>query len=106
MDLCLAGAGSRRVISVPKPPDGRRTVTWPHLWVIRPRHTECACYFHLAERDGYFGKGRPVAYLLNLAYLLLIVLAAPCLVFRAVVRGKYRQGWSAKLLGLVPRREG
>jgi 3-deoxy-D-manno-octulosonic-acid transferase len=47
-----------------------------------------------------------VAYLLNLAYLLLILLASPCLLFRAVVRGKYRQGWSAKLLGLVPRREG
>src|SRR5438309_70062 len=61
---------------------------------------------HLAERDGYFGKGRPVAYLLNLAYLLLIVVASPCLLFRAIMRGKYRQGWGAKLLGLVPRRDG
>jgi 3-deoxy-D-manno-octulosonic-acid transferase len=47
-----------------------------------------------------------VAYLLNLAYLLLAALLSPCLLFQALVRGKYRQGWGAKLFGLVPRREG
>jgi 3-deoxy-D-manno-octulosonic-acid transferase len=46
-----------------------------------------------------------VAYLLNLAYLALLALAAPLLVFRAVAKGKYRDGWGAKFLGLAPRRE-
>ncbi|HWB10716.1 MAG TPA: 3-deoxy-D-manno-octulosonic acid transferase [Pirellulales bacterium] len=45
-------------------------------------------------------------YLLNLAYLALIVLASPLLLRRAVAHGKYRQGWRQKLFGFVPRREG
>src|SRR5687767_9809058 len=52
------------------------------------------------------GKGCPVAYLLNLAYLFLLVLASPLLIFQALAKGKYREGWGAKFLGLAPRRQG
>lgn len=45
-----------------------------------------------------------VGYLLNLAYLALVVAVSPLLVYRALRHGKYRQGWPQKLLGLVPRR--
>lgn len=44
--------------------------------------------------------------LLDVLYLLLLVIAAPLLAFKAVRHGKYRQGWRAKLLGEVPRRLG
>lgn len=47
-----------------------------------------------------------MAYLLNLVYLALIALASPWLVYRALAHGKYIDGWRAKWLGLVPRREG
>ena len=43
-------------------------------------------------------------YVLNLVYLVLITAALPWLVFAAACKGKYREGWAAKLLGLVPRR--
>jgi len=46
-----------------------------------------------------------VPYLLNLAYLLLILLALPWLVWQAICKGKYREGYAAKFLGLVPRRD-
>jgi len=45
-----------------------------------------------------------VPYLLNLVYLLLILAAAPWLVYTAIRKGKYREGYAAKLLGRVPRR--
>lgn len=45
-------------------------------------------------------------YILNLAYFVLIVLASPVLLRAAISKGKYRQGWAAKLLGIVPRRQG
>lgn len=45
-------------------------------------------------------------YLLDLVYLVLLLLASPWLIFAAVVRGKYRDGWGQKLLGRVPRRLG
>jgi 3-deoxy-D-manno-octulosonic-acid transferase len=45
-----------------------------------------------------------VSYLLNLFYLLLILVASPWLVYAAVRKGKYREGFAAKLLGRVPRR--
>ena len=38
-------------------------------------------------------------YLLNLVYLLLLVLAAPWLLWQAVRKGKYREGFAAKFLG-------
>ncbi|MGQ0633385.1 MAG: 3-deoxy-D-manno-octulosonic acid transferase [Planctomycetaceae bacterium] len=44
---------------------------------------------------------------LNLAYLALLTLVSPWLLFQAVARGKYRQGWGQKLLGrLLPRNSG
>jgi 3-deoxy-D-manno-octulosonic-acid transferase len=46
-----------------------------------------------------------VPYLLDFAYLLLILLSLPWLVKEAVSKGKYREGFGAKFLGLVPRRK-
>ena len=43
-------------------------------------------------------------YLLNLIYLLLILAASPWLLVQAVRKGKYREGYAEKFLGLVPRR--
>ncbi len=43
-------------------------------------------------------------YLLNLVYLLLILAAVPWLLYAAVRKGKYREGYAAKFLGRVPRR--
>lgn len=44
-------------------------------------------------------------YLLNLLYLLLILATLPWLLVAAIRKGKYRQGYAAKLLGRVPRRD-
>jgi len=43
-------------------------------------------------------------YLLNLIYLLLLLVSLPWLVVQSVRKGKYREGYAAKFLGLVPRR--
>ncbi len=43
-------------------------------------------------------------YILNLIYLLLILLSLPWLLWQAVSKGKYREGYASKLWGLVPRR--
>ena len=43
-------------------------------------------------------------YLLNLFYLLLLLFASPWLVWSAIHKGKYREGYVEKLLGWVPRR--
>lgn len=45
-----------------------------------------------------------MAYLLNCVYLLLLVALAPWFAVQSLLRGKYREGFAAKLLGLVPRR--
>jgi 3-deoxy-D-manno-octulosonic-acid transferase len=45
-----------------------------------------------------------VAYLLNLFYILLILMASPWLLWQALRKGKYREGYAAKFLGRVPRR--
>ncbi len=45
-------------------------------------------------------------YLLNLIYVTLILAAMPWLVYCAVRKGKYREGYTAKFFGLVPRRTG
>ncbi len=37
-----------------------------------------------------------MAYLLNVVYVLLLVLAAPWVAFQAAFRGKYREGFAAK----------
>ena len=39
-----------------------------------------------------------------LVYLLLLLAASPWLVWSAIRKGKYREGYAEKLLGLVPRR--
>ena len=43
-----------------------------------------------------------VPYLLNFAYSLLILAALPWLAVQAIRKGKYREGYAAKFLGLVP----
>jgi 3-deoxy-D-manno-octulosonic-acid transferase len=45
-------------------------------------------------------------YLFNFVYLALLVALSPWLAWQAWRTGKYRDGWSAKLLGRVRRREG
>ena len=45
------------------------------------------------------------SWLLNALYLCLLVLASPVLLYRVVVRKKYRTGFREKWLGDVPRRE-
>lgn len=45
-----------------------------------------------------------MAYLWNLLYVVLLLLAAPWLVLAAFEKGKYREGFAQKFLGLVPRR--
>jgi 3-deoxy-D-manno-octulosonic-acid transferase len=43
-------------------------------------------------------------YVLNVVYMLLILAASPWLVYQAIRKGKYREGFAAKFLGRVPRR--
>jgi 3-deoxy-D-manno-octulosonic-acid transferase len=43
-----------------------------------------------------------MSYLLNIAYLIAILAASPWLVWAAIRRGKYRQGFAAKLFGQTP----
>jgi 3-deoxy-D-manno-octulosonic-acid transferase len=45
-----------------------------------------------------------VPYLLNVIYLLLILFTLPWFLWQAVTKKKYRRGYAAKFLGLVPRR--
>jgi 3-deoxy-D-manno-octulosonic-acid transferase len=45
-----------------------------------------------------------VAYVLNCIYLLLLVALAPWFAVQALLRGKYREGFAAKFLGLAPKR--
>ena len=47
-----------------------------------------------------------MSWLLNLIYALLVLAVSPWLGWQAWRTGKYRQGFSAKLLGAAPRREG
>jgi 3-deoxy-D-manno-octulosonic-acid transferase len=60
-----------------------------------------------AARCRFYGTERiPLyAWLLNFAYLALLAAVSPIILFRMVVRGKYRTGWVQKLLGRVSRRE-
>ncbi len=46
------------------------------------------------------------AWALNACYVLAVVLASPLIALAAVTKGKYRDGYSEKLLGLVPQRTG
>ncbi len=47
-----------------------------------------------------------MSYLLNIAYLAILTLASPWLLYAAIVKGKYREGFAEKLLGRVPERTG
>jgi len=47
-----------------------------------------------------------LAWLLNFGYFALLAAVSPIILFRMVVRGKYRTGWRQKLLGQVPPRKG
>jgi 3-deoxy-D-manno-octulosonic-acid transferase len=47
-----------------------------------------------------------MSYVLNCVYLILIVCFSPWLAYVAIRHGKYRDGWGAKFLGLVPPRTG
>jgi len=47
-----------------------------------------------------------VSWLLNGVYLALMLVASPWIVWTAITRGKYREGFAEKLLGHVPRRVG
>lgn len=42
-------------------------------------------------------------WLLNLLYAIFLIVASPWLLYRAITTGRYREGWSQKLLGNVPR---
>src|SRR3954464_6165834 len=44
-------------------------------------------------------------YLLNTAYLVVLLAALPWLLFQALFRGKYREGFAAKFWGAVPERK-
>lgn len=46
-----------------------------------------------------------VGYLFNIAYVAIMVAASPWLVYSAMRKGKYREGFAEKLLGQVPRRD-
>ncbi len=47
-----------------------------------------------------------VPYLLNAVYALLLIAAAPWLLYQSIRKGKYREGFAAKFLGHVPIRSG
>lgn len=49
---------------------------------------------------------RLISWLLNVVYLAIILVASPLIVWKAIRTGKYREGFRAKFLGLVPKREG
>lgn len=48
----------------------------------------------------------PWTWLWNLCYVCLLVAVSPVLLYHAVVRGKYREGWAEKLRGELPRCDG
>jgi 3-deoxy-D-manno-octulosonic-acid transferase len=45
-----------------------------------------------------------VSLLLNVVYAVLLIAFTPWLAYCAITKGKYRQGWSQKLFGMVPKR--
>ncbi len=51
------------------------------------------------------GVSALLSLLLDGAYLLLLIAISPWLAWRSYSTGKYREGWSAKFLGAVPRRD-
>jgi 3-deoxy-D-manno-octulosonic-acid transferase len=49
---------------------------------------------------------RPLAWMLNVVYLMLLTAASPWIAGAAIRHGKHREGFRAKLLGLAPKRVG
>jgi 3-deoxy-D-manno-octulosonic-acid transferase len=47
-----------------------------------------------------------MSYLLNAVYLVVLIAASPWLIWRAIRKGKYRDGFTAKMLGAAPIRDG
>ena len=47
-----------------------------------------------------------IRWMLNIAYIAVLVVFSPWLVFSAITKGKYREGIAAKLFGCAPRLEG
>lgn len=47
-----------------------------------------------------------VGYLLNIVYLVIMAAASPWLIYSAIRKGKYRQGFGEKFLGQAPQRHG
>lgn len=45
---------------------------------------------------------RTMSLVLNAAYLLVLLLVSPLIVWRACMHGRYRKGWGAKLFGILP----
>jgi 3-deoxy-D-manno-octulosonic-acid transferase len=45
-------------------------------------------------------------YLLNVIYVVLLIICSPWLLYSAICKGKYREGFGPKLLGRVPVRQG
>ena len=45
-----------------------------------------------------------MSWLLNIAYILLLIAVSPVLLYRMLAHGKYRDGWGEKLLGRLPAR--
>ena len=45
-------------------------------------------------------------WILNLAYVALLLVVSPVLLYRRLVHGKYRDGWGEKLWGRLPERDG
>jgi 3-deoxy-D-manno-octulosonic-acid transferase len=52
------------------------------------------------------GKESPMPLAFNLVYVALVLVCAPVLAYRMFHSGKYREGWSEKLLGRAPLRIG
>lgn len=46
-----------------------------------------------------------MSYFLNLTYFFLLIVFSPWLIYSAIRKGKYREGWGAKLFGRVPMRD-
>jgi hypothetical protein len=48
------------------------------------------------------GMDSAMAYLLNIVYLIVLIAASPWLLWSAIRKGKYREGFAAKFLGSGP----
>lgn len=63
-------------------------------------------FFGCSHRSAVRERTPGVAYLLDLAYLLVLAVASPWLACQSWRKGKYREGFAAKFFGSVPLRQG